>query len=206
MILVRPMDESAAISLGRERVHPVVLAGGASRRFGCDKLRVVWRGRALVQWPIATLREVFGHRVVLVGNCHPGLAVMADGVTSDIHPGVGPIGGIVSALSACGTAVFVLAGDMPAFTAAGVKQIVSAAGEHPHALAVVAKTDRLHPCAGFYRPGALGPLSDRIRRGQLSLSDAVAAMPHGEVPCEPAWLLNVNTPRDLPLPTSNKER
>ena len=82
-------------------VQPIVLVGGKSRRFGRDKLREPWGsdGRVLVQYPIEALRGVFGRRVKLVGACDPTVEQLADGVIADLHPGVGPMGGIVSALA-----------------------------------------------------------------------------------------------------------
>src|SRR5262245_59553696 len=78
--------------------QPIVLVGGKSTRFGRDKLREVVGDGWLVDRPIAALREVFGARVAVVGECDDEVAQRGDRVITDRFPGVGPIGGIVSAL------------------------------------------------------------------------------------------------------------
>ena len=58
-------------------IQPVVLVGGKSRRFGRDKLREpIGESRAewLVDRPIRALREVFGARVAVVGECDADVA------------------------------------------------------------------------------------------------------------------------------------
>src|SRR5262245_5365872 len=91
---VNPLDLST--------IHPVVLTGGRSTRFGSDKLRARLDddGTLLIDRPIAALRAVFGPRVALVGDCDPAVAARADLIIRDLHPGRGPIGGILSALVA----------------------------------------------------------------------------------------------------------
>ena len=178
-----------------ERIQPVVLGGGRSRRFGRDKLREpIGPGRVLVDQPIAALREVFGPRVALVGLCDVGGAARADAVIPDRYPDAGPIGGILSALEATGTAVVVLAGDLPRIDAATVRAIVTAALAHPAAAAVLAQTDHLQPCIGLYRPSAAAVLADRLGAGGSSrLWDAIPADRLVPVPVYPHAVVNANT-------------
>lgn len=184
-------------------VQPIVLVGGRSRRFGRDKLREPWGepGRVLVQRPIETLRSIFGPRVKLVGECDPSIVPFADGVIPDKHPGVGPMGGIVSALLHWCGPVFVLAGDMPSFAAIDGWSILCAAEQRPDCLAVLAATDRPHPCAGFYAAAGLPVLSDCLMRGKYRLTTAVPGRAVLEMPVAADSLINVNSPSvtvDLP--------
>ncbi|MBL9141341.1 MAG: molybdenum cofactor guanylyltransferase [Phycisphaerae bacterium] len=179
------------------RIQPIVLVGGKSRRFGRDKLVEPWgeAGRVLVDYPIAALRGVFGPRVVVVGQCNPAVVARADGTIEDAHPGIGPIGGIVSALVAWEGPVFVLAGDMPAFGARDVERIVRRwYPGHLGVHAVLAETaDGLHPCAGLYAYEARIALQARIAAGEHRLT---TALPHDaviRVACEPASVANVNS-------------
>ena len=177
-------------------VQPIVLVGGKSRRFGRDKLREPWGepGRVLVQRPIETLRSIFGPRVKLVGECDPSIVPLADGVIPDRHPGVGPMGGIVSALlDWCGP-VFVLAGDMPSFAAIDGWSILYAAEQRPDCLAALAATDRPHPCAGFYSAAALPVLSDCLIRGNYRLAKAMPERAVLLMPVAADSLINMNSP------------
>ncbi len=180
-------------------VQPIVLVGGKSRRFGRDKLREPWgsEGRVLVQYPIDALRRVFGRRVKLVGACDPAIIQLADGVIPDLHPGVGPIGGIVSALDHWSGPIFVLAGDMPSFRNAEVIDLLVAAERNPTAHAAWACTDRLHPCAGVYTQHARPALESRLSCGDYHLVKALDSTAICRVPVCIEAAANVNRPDNL---------
>lgn len=180
-------------------IQPIVLVGGQSTRFGRDKLRepVDDAGVWMVQRPVQALRTIFGNRVKIVGGCHPDIARLADGSIRDEHPGAGPIAGVVSALRAWEGPVFVLAGDMPAFDAACVRAVVSAAAAHPLAAAVVAADHRPHPCAALYTSAALAPLETMMAANNRRLVDALSLMQTHRVALPTHSLHNVNRPSDL---------
>lgn len=217
-------------------ITPVVLVGGRSRRFGRDKLREPVAGAAgagglaspsgpwLVDRPVAALRVVFGPRVAAVGECDPQVAARFDRIIDDRHPGAGPIGGIVSALAAAGEAegdggaVFVLAGDLGAITAAEVRGVLGVwqkrsgappagckpaprgpapLGQPAPLIAVMASTGRPEPCCALYLSGALPILRARLARGQHSLHDAIPPENVALAPLPPQRLANVNAPADL---------
>lgn len=73
----------------------VVLAGGASSRFGRDKAEEIWRGRTLLDWSIAALDPLCG-TVFVSGRDHPGCESVADRP----HAGLGPLGGLAGAMTA----------------------------------------------------------------------------------------------------------
>lgn len=180
-------------------IQPIVLVGGKSTRFGRDKLRerLDDTGELLVQRPINALRAIFGTRVKLVGECHPTIVPLADGVIPDAHPGTGPIGGVVSALRASGSSVFVLAGDMPFVSASEVLRMAAVAESSNGWMAVLALTDRVHPCAGIYFQESLPILSGRLKRGEHRLDAALPAGAWVPVTVPPAFAANVNLPDDL---------
>lgn len=184
-----------------DAIQPIVLVGGRSERFGRDKLRepMPFGTLLLVERPIEALRSVFGPRVKLVGACHESVAVRGDGVLIDCHPGIGPLGGIVSALEACGSSIFVLAGDMPSCDSAMIHAILEAAARAPASvLAVLAMTDQLHPCVGIYFRGALEPMRAQIRAGAFALARALPDACVLRVPCSPRAVANVNTRDEMP--------
>ncbi len=182
-----------------DSIQPIVLVGGKSRRFGRDKLREpIGRGaEPLVQRAIDVLREVFGRRVMVVGECHEQVHALADGIITDSFPGIGPIGGITAALRVCGRPIFVLAGDMPTFSVESAKSLLRAACAHPTAHAILASTDRMHPCAGVYTLGALTALEARIAGGLYQLSSALDPAVVIEVACDGRSLVNINWPQEI---------
>lgn len=73
----------------------VVLAGGASSRFGRDKAEAVYRGRKLIDWSIAALTPFCG-AIYVSGHAHATCASVVDRP----RPGLGPLGGLAGALTA----------------------------------------------------------------------------------------------------------
>ncbi len=179
-----------------DSIQPIVLVGGASTRFGRDKLREPVGGGWLVDRPIAVLREVFGARVAAVGNCDPRVAARADRHVADRYPGTGPLGGIAAAIEEFGADVFVLAGDMPVVTADVVRAILVAGAADPDAWAVLARSDRPEPCIGLYRRACLAALKAQLA-GHRSLRGVVPDARMRLVPIDAGAAINANTPDAL---------
>jgi molybdopterin-guanine dinucleotide biosynthesis protein A len=186
---------------------PVVLAGGRSRRFGSNKLVArVGDPRTddhLVDRPIRTLRAVFGPRVVLAGHS-PDVLDRAWAMLPDRTAGMGPLGGILTALEAFPRGVFVLAGDLPDITPRTIESICLRLHVGRPA-AVLARTDRVEPCIGIYLPAArpwLAAAADRCAKG-LAMPPLHVVIPprlRVEVPITAAEARNVNRPEDLATP------
>lgn len=190
------------MALDIDAITPIVLVGGRSRRFGRDKLREVvdatdnaW----LVDRPIAALREVFGPRVMLVGDCDPALLTRADGVIVDAYPGQGPMGGILSALEASPACVFVLSGDLATITPGSIRRVLEGAEQRDEqTCCILASSGQVEPCIGLYLQSAR-PLFERaLREGQRSLRQVLPAARVLQVPIAPGHAVNVNRPEDLP--------
>ena len=180
-------------------IHPVVLVGGRSLRFGRDKLcePVGTNGSEwLVDRPIRALRDVFGSRVAVVGACDPRVTARADLVVTDRYPGVGPAGGILSALEQFLGDVFVLAGDLPGISSASVQAILNAAAGSD-AWMVLGVADGAEPCIGLYRQRLRPLLAERLLAGRRSLHDLVTADRRRLVPIDAGEARNVNTPEEL---------
>ena len=191
------------MSTERALIHPIVLVGGKSVRFGRDKLREPLSGphEWLVDCSVRALREVFGARVTLVGDCHPDVAARGDDHVADRYPAVGPGGGILTALEYTGGDVFVLAGDLPYVTASGVRAVLAAASAHETdatdataPLVVLAESNGVHPCFGLYRYAVRGALADRLQIGRGSLYDLVPSTRRLLVPVTAVETTNLNTP------------
>jgi molybdopterin-guanine dinucleotide biosynthesis protein A len=106
-----------------------VLAGGAGRRIGGDKATVELAGRPLVLYPIAALRQVCEH-VVVVAKADTSLPSLTGAAEVWIEPEEPrhPLTGVVHALrTATARKVLVLAGDMPLVPEALLRALVDAA-------------------------------------------------------------------------------
>jgi molybdopterin-guanine dinucleotide biosynthesis protein A len=178
-------------------VQPIVLVGGRSRRFGRDKLREPSGDGMLVDRPIAALREVFGPRVLLVGDCHPEVAMRGDAHRSDDRPGAGPAEGILRGLEGGCDAVLVLAGDLPAVTGAVVRDLLAAAEAARECPVVLARTDRPEPTVGLYRSHVLEELRSYAAAPDRPLHALLSPTRVAWVAVDAALLRNVNEERDL---------
>lgn len=188
----------------REPVAGAVLCGGASRRMGTDKSLIRVDGVPLAE-RVARILEAAGcHPVVFVGgdegelSSSTGRRVVADG-----WPGEGPVGGVLTALTALSgaPAVLVAACDLPALTAEAVSVVVeshrrAASSDTPVAV-TLADSGRPEPALACWSTTAIRAITERFpgERGLLAVARSLGA---GTVPVEPSALRNANHPSDLP--------
>ena len=101
-----------------ERVSGVVLAGGASRRFGSDKLAAIVDQRPLLHNALAAVASVTDELIVVCGAA--GLAPLPGDlgrrirIVRDDEPGAGPLAALETGLRAAVESIaLVVGGDMP---------------------------------------------------------------------------------------------
>lgn len=177
-----------------------VLAGGRSRRMGRDKALVRLRdGRPLALVAAQALREAGAEPVVAVGGDR---ALVAYGLTvlDDLHPGEGPLGGLITALElAPADVVAVLTCDLPAVTAQEVGALVAALHAAPAADAAAATLEgRSQFLSAAYRQTARPALVAAFGRGERAVRRAVIGLSVVEVGgLDAAHLADVDTPAQL---------
>ncbi|HUF28864.1 MAG TPA: molybdenum cofactor guanylyltransferase [Gemmatimonadaceae bacterium] len=186
----------------------VILAGGQATRYG---------GAA------KGLERVGGRRIVdrvadALSGCTSSLLVIANDPAADswlpgvpcegdIRPGAGGLGGIHAALVHAGTAVLVVAWDMP-FVPPTLLESLRAAGETADAAAPESGSRRgIEPLCAYYAPSCLPAIERRLDAGDRRVIGfheeiTLVRLPAAEVARhgDPALLfLNVNSPDDLAL-------
>jgi molybdenum cofactor guanylyltransferase len=113
-----------------QKASAFILAGGKSKRFGADKTVYPVNGKPLIEYVTGVLSGIFSDISIIADDvekyryldlpCHP-----------DIIPGMGPIGGIYTALHHSRSEYsFIVAGDMPGLNAGLIRYMLSLAGEH----------------------------------------------------------------------------
>jgi molybdopterin-guanine dinucleotide biosynthesis protein A len=185
----------------------VVLAGGDSRRMGRTKGLVEIEGIPMARRVADALRRGGCDQVVIVGGDVRELRPLGLTVAVDLHPGEGPLGGVLTALAFSarpvsghpGTErpVFVAPCDVPALSPAVVRTVLERAASAEHADAVVARSHRLEPALAIWNPSAYPSLEAAFARGERALHRVLGLLRVEEVPVEPAALRNVNSPADL---------
>lgn len=183
----------------------MVAGGGASRYGGVPKGLLEVGGRRILDRVVASLRAATGELPILIANApdaagwHPGLVVHPD-----VVPGLGAVGGILTATEAAAP-VLCVAWDMP-FVPAGLLAALAALLDGADVAAPESGSRRgLEPLCAAYGP-ACGPAI----RAALARHDVRAIAFHGDVRVarlpraavlqygDPDVLFfNVNTPDDL---------
>ncbi len=165
----------------KTKIEAVVLAGGQSRRMGRSKAALRVGGRSMLSHARALAAE---------------LGLTARIIRRDLRPGLGPLGGIETALTqTTADRVLFLGCDMPFLQSALVEQILAVS-----APAVFASRQG---CVGFpfcLSPELLPRVQARLTAGKRSLqtfSRAVRARRVRVAPVDWPQLVNLNTPEDL---------
>jgi len=96
-----------------EAIEACILAGGKSSRFGSDKTLHLFKGRPLIEHVLHSIKPLF-QTISIIANDTDKYNYLTIPVYPDIIPGLGPLGGIYTALKCSATDyIFVCAADMP---------------------------------------------------------------------------------------------
>src|SRR6185295_18149254 len=209
---------TGAPASGRDsRPVGIVLAGGASRRFGTDKARLeIARGdgvETLAGWAFRRLAEVCGEVAVADG----GRGVLAGASTIADGPGRGPAAGLLGAARAFpARSLLVLACDLPAVPARLLAKIAQTAAGGDFDLVLPRWEEGAEPLSALYAPKALAALDRRVAAGNYALYDLaeepglnVATLSEADLaPFGPTQEIfaNVNTPEDLARWLARREK
>ncbi len=184
---------------GAPDVLGAVLAGGAGRRIGGDKMLVEVDGRPLLHYPVRALRAVLGEVVVVCKELTalPSMLGLADVWCEPDEPRH-PLAGVAWALRrAGGRAVLACPGDLALVTPEAVRALLDAGDEEPGAAVVVAHAaGRVQPLLGLWRPAAL-PALDGMAPGARATAVAEALDPVVVALADGDALVNVNAPEDV---------
>lgn len=148
-------------------IHVAVLAGGQSRRMGRDKALLPLGGQPLIERVIAAASPL-GCPYLIIGDpssySHLKLPVLPDH-----RPGLGPLGGLYTALSTTAAPVLLLACDLPFLTPNFLRHLVNRRG--PHQAVVPHTAAGLQPLCALYEPSCLAAVQAAIQADQLGMRD-----------------------------------
>lgn len=181
-------------------VAGLLLTGGASRRMGTDKARLLVDGRSLAERAASVLSEV-ADPVIEVGPGHSGLPAVRED-----PPGSGPLAALGAgwaALSAAGHhgAVVVLAVDMPFVTPPLLRLLALRSGPPT---AVPRCEGRPQPLCARFGAEAMERIAGLLASGERSLRALLAVVEVGWVEREewepvagPDAFVDLDEPADL---------
>lgn len=181
------------------RTWVAILAGGESRRMGTDKAALEVGGMTLLEH---TARVAYAaNPTFVVGRPKPrGWRVDFVEFVTDAEPGLGPLGGLNTALRHVQAPVLALACDLPLLTAEAVRWLRAQYARSGAQGVIVSHGGRLEPLFSIYLPSCLPLIESRLAEGRRSLHGLIEAGRFATVEA-PDWvaaqLVNVNTPEDL---------
>ena len=137
----------------------VVLAGGAARRFGGDKLAALYEGRTLLDRSVAALAGIVSEVIVVLA---PGderrLPAAAVPIRSAVDPELhgGPLVGLVAGLEVAREPIaIIVGGDMPSLEPRVLAALIRALGASAEPAAIDATT--------LIQRGGVRPLTAAVR-------------------------------------------
>ena len=156
----------------------VVLAGGRSSRYGSDKAFADLGGVSLVERAARALGPV-ARRVVVVANDVGSHAAAAWPVRPDLVPGIGPLGGLHTAVAWAAEeglrGVIVLATDMP-FVPSSLLEGLAARLDRGVAVVPASRGPRgFEPLCAAYDVACLPAIEAAIERGERAM---ISFFPH----------------------------
>ncbi|MEO8696329.1 MAG: molybdenum cofactor guanylyltransferase [Acidimicrobiales bacterium] len=175
-----------------------VLAGGSSTRMGRDKALVEVDGDPLVRRVASALARAGATRVFVVGGDRPEIEALGLEVVADRFPGEGPLGGVLTAMSATESAVIaILATDIVAPDPTTIRAVLDAlAGDD---VAVPVSGGRRHFHHAVWGRSAQQPLESSFASGERAIKRAARDLAVVEVAGLPAGALaDADTPDELP--------
>jgi len=149
-----------------------VLVGGRSSRFGADKALASWRGRPLASHVAGQVERAAGS-VVLIGDPEK-YSPLGFPAIADAAPGLGPLGGIATALEHS-TAPWnlVVACDMPHLSAAFLAFLLETAGARAADVLLPLDADsRDEPLCAVYSLASRALIVEALRGGVRKVTHA----------------------------------
>lgn len=157
---------------GKPDLTAILLAGGKSRRMGCDKAMLPFEGGTLLEWQIRKLRQLHLEQILISGGgyCVPGAQTVPD-----IFPDCGPIGGIYSCMQqAHGSACLVLSVDTPLVPVSVLEKLCEKHLSGDSEITILRTKDGdIEPLIGIYNTGIAELLLQQIRAQNFSVRHLV---------------------------------
>jgi molybdopterin-guanine dinucleotide biosynthesis protein A len=153
----------------------ILLAGGKSVRMGQDKALLPWNGTTLLAHCAANLQAVTSE-IVIVADRVDRYSLPGCRVAADLFPNAGPVGGILTGLTALGPGRHIaVACDMPSVQIELLRLLLSAATEEWDAVAPEVE-GRLEPLCAVYRDTAVPLLRRFLEEGNRAAQKALQSL------------------------------
>ena len=182
----------------------VVLAGGKSSRMGFDKSTMVLQNKKLIESTIKKLDSLFDDIIISVDSIEKKSEFNHDKIAVDKVKGVGPLGGMISALEmAQSDKLFVIPCDMPVIDTKYISFMMKYMDDNEIILSE--KNGYFEPFPGFYSKSLIPRIDELINQNRRSIR-AIFECSRTKVISESEWkklgfseeiFTNLNTTQDV---------
>ena len=173
-----------------------ILAGGQSRRLGRNKALVEVKGQTIIEKVVSAV-PAKKENVKIVTSSFQTFRFLKLEMISDIHPGLGPIGGVHAGLvDSAFDFNFFLACDLPLISTE-VIQLVLDSHSGQDVFGVRTKKG-LEPLCALYSKNCISTIDNQMKIKDYSLHSLLETIPSEFIEMENSNLLfNMNTKQDL---------
>lgn len=183
-------------------VTGIILAGGKSSRMGHEKGLQLLGGKPLISYAVQALSGICNR--IIISSSSEGYGSFCHKVVADEIPGIGPMGGIYSALKQSKTENnLVLSCDLPFVSAELLSFILEKAEGYQVAVPWMGN-QHYEPLCGFYSLSILDKMNDFIVNGNYKLPDLFDEICINKLIlnkemafCRENLFMNVNSKHDL---------
>ncbi|MBW6483097.1 MAG: molybdenum cofactor guanylyltransferase [Vicingaceae bacterium] len=185
------------MTLAKNKITVILLAGGKSSRMGADKGLLLINEKPMIQHIIDAVR-VISNNIIIVSNqmeyTQFGFPVFEDRIKES-----GPLAGIYTGLVHSKTHQnIVLSCDVPYVSAALITFLMEQSSNFD--VTIPQKKDRLHPLIGVYTQACLPVFKNELKHQQLKVKLAIEKMKLNIVDAAlfaDFNFMNINTPIDI---------
>ena len=192
------------MTIAKEEITGIILAGGRSSRMGKDKGLCMLKDKPLVSYAIQTLQPLCSRLMISANHFPEKYAEFGWPVIRDEIPDIGPMGGIYTCLKKSTTRYnLVLSCDTP-FVNTAVFQLLLENVENNQVICPVHDTFLIEPLSGCYHTNILSDLTRSIENKEFKMMQFLKRVRMKTVTIDdhlPFFndflFLNVNSPEDL---------
>jgi molybdopterin-guanine dinucleotide biosynthesis protein A len=178
----------------------VILAGGKSERFGCQKALISINGVPVIKMLENAIRGAGIDEIYISANDSDTFSNFGMPVLCDIHPDCGPMAGIHSILTNTHVdELLITACDTPGLSSTELTMIIDSARANPDVKVIFAESPSgTHPLCAVVRRTILPDILKAIATGRFSVNELFKGSIHERVYFEDDRpFANLNTPDDL---------
>lgn len=176
----------------------IILAGGESRRMGCDKALLKFKGKTFLECIVEKGRKAGFKQIILSTNTPEKYMMIVNGVTfvKDIFEAAGPLGGIhAGLLNSEYYYNFVVSCDTPLLSFNQLEEFYEEIRGQAAAIAVC--EGNIEPLFGIYSKGCIEAIEYIIKKHELKIRKIYNLVNTVYVQVQnKEELYNINTPRD----------